>query len=235
MSTAERPALARVVAAALVATMVLAGCGRDPVEPVAQSAPTTPAAPGTTVAKAAGDAKPEAPEPDRAGAAKAAAYFLRTELGFKDPITEPVEVTADEAEIDVRPKDVAEGDRVSPGVPTTVSLRREGGTWVVTGATTGNIEVTSPKPGARVTSPVTVRGRSDSHEGNVVVEVRANRTGKDPELGQKPVTGGAFGMAPFEGEVPYEGGEGAGWVVFFTGSEVDGQILEAAVVPVQLG
>jgi hypothetical protein len=133
----------------------------------------------------------------------------------------------------VRPKAV--GERKVPGVVTTVTLRREGRTWVVTGATTGNIEVTSPKPGARVTSPVRVRGRSSSHEGNVVVEVRANRTGKDPELGQEPVTGGAFEKAPFKGEVAYEGGAGAGWVVFFTESVVDGQVEEATVVPVQLG
>ena len=62
----------------------------------------------------------------------------------------------------------------------------------------------------------------------------ANRTGKDPVLGEGFVTGGGDVMRPFSGRVSYKGGSGPGWLVFYTTSAADGQVLAATMVPVTL-
>jgi hypothetical protein len=48
------------------------------------------------------------------------------------------------------------------------------------------------------------------------------------------VTGGGDALRAFDGKVTYKRRTGSGWVVFFTESAADGQVLEATIVPVRL-
>lgn len=213
----------------------------DPDQPkpapgVGGSGDTGQPVPGTTIPTASGGQAEPGGGSTAAGAAQTAAYFLRLELGMKDPVAGAFKRTGEgTATVDVRPKDIGEGDLQAMGPVTVVSLRAEANGWSVTGTRTAEIRVTSPKAGATVGSPVALRGSALAFEGNVQVKVLLNRTGKDRVLGEGFVTGGGDVMRPFSGEIAYRGGSGAGWLAFYTASELDGQVLEATMVPVDLG
>jgi hypothetical protein len=231
-----------VTVAAAVAALTLAGCAGDDgggtTAPAAVPSPaptTTPAASGTTTTTAGGGSA--APQGTTGKDAETtAAFYLRQELGMRDPVAGRFKSTgADTGEVGVRPKSIGEGGNTTGGPVTTVTLRKRPGGWTVTGARTPNIQVTSPTPGQTVTSPVRLAGKAHAFEGSVAVTVTASVNGRDPELGSTAVTGGGDAMRAFDGKVTYAGRTGAGWVVFFTESAADGQVLEAAIVPVRLG
>jgi hypothetical protein len=208
----------------------------DPTRPEPEANPgADPATKDTSRGDAVRQLEPEGNSTE-AGAKQTAAYFLRLELGMKDPVAGAFKRTGEgTATVDVRPKDIGEGDLQAMGPVTVVSLRAEANGWYVTGTRTAEIRVTGPNAGATVSSPVALRGSALAFEGNVQVKVLLNRTGKDRVLGEGFVTGGGDVMRPFSGEIAYRGGSGAGWLAFFTASEADGQVLEATIIPVRLG
>jgi hypothetical protein len=237
-----------VTVAAAVAALTLAGCAGDegggaaPAPAASAPAPaTTPAAGGTTTTKTTktttaggGTAAPQGTTGKDAEAT--AAFYLRQELGMREPVPGRFKPTGgDTGEVGVRPKSIGEGGNTAGGPVTTVTLRKRPGGWTVTGARTPNIQVTSPKPGQTVTSPVKLTGKAHAFEGNVAVTVTANVNGRDPELGTTAVTGGGDALRAFDGKVTYKRRTGSGWVVFFTESAADGHVLEATIVPVRLG
>jgi hypothetical protein len=184
----------------------------------------------------AGGAAPTGTGSDQAKAT--AAFYLRRELGMKEPVAGAFKATGTATgEVGVHPG-TGEGGRKLDGPITTVSLRRQGRSWVVIGARTADIQVSSPKPGATVTSPVKLTGKALAFEGTVGVTVTENRTGVDPVLGRGFVTGsGAPPAGPFSGTVKFKAPSGArsGWLVFSTASEADGQVMQATIVPVRFG
>jgi hypothetical protein len=106
------------------------------------------------------------------------------------------------------------------------------GTYFVTGAWTGNIDVETPEEKQTVgTATVRVAGRSTAFEGTVRVQVR-QRDGR--VLGGGIVMGGANGeMGIFTGDITIESPTtDTGAVVFFTESAEDGSVQEATVIPV---
>jgi Immunoglobulin-like domain of bacterial spore germination len=211
----------------------------DPDTPVSNDGAGPSAGPGAgqggTGAGAPGSPGAEPAGQPGADPGAVAAYFLRSEFGMREPIAAVRSTGATSARVDVHPRAAGEGGRETGGPITTVTLRREGGGWVVTGASTAEIKVRAPAPGARVRSPIALAGSALAFEGNVQVRVLANRTGKDPVLGEDHVTGGGDVMRPFTGRITYRGATGAGWVAFFTTSEADGQFLNLSLVPVRLG
>jgi hypothetical protein len=200
------------------------GTGGDP------SATTSPPAPETT-----GPGAPPAGEPSPADAKQAeatAAFFMRTEIGMRDPVTRPFRATGQgTGEVVIYPGSGSESGGPVPNLVTTVSLRRRPGGWEVTGTRSPNILVSRPTTGARIASPVRLAGMAFTFEGNVEVEVRDNRNGKDQTLGQGVVTGGGDQLRPFSGSVTFRrSSTPSGWVVFMARSAVDGQVLEATAV-----
>lgn len=128
----------------------------------------------------------------------------------------------------------------NPQATFTVALRQLGaqdasGPWTVVGATSPNIVVTAPAPGAQVASPVRLTGQAHAFEGTVNVEVREDGMLAGQALGRGVVTGGGDMLRPFSGEVPFRApSEPAGAIVFVERSAADGQgILRAAVVRVR--
>lgn len=109
------------------------------------------------------------------------------------------------------------------------------GAWYVTGATTPEIDVVQPAPGASVASPLAVTGRARAFEGNVVVTVHDDADGRI--LGEEPVTGsGGPDLGPFAGEIPFSpSGAGQGAVLFTIFSAHDGRVERLAAVPVVFG
>jgi hypothetical protein len=229
-----------VAVAALGAALTLAGCAGNGGGGAVPAPASTPAAAGTpepaTSAPATSAGGGAAPQGTTGRDAEATAvFYLRQELGMRDPVAGRFTATgAGTGTVGVHPG-TGEGGRPIDGPITTVSLRKRPGGWEVTGARTPNIQVTSPKPGQAVTSPVKLAGRAHAFEGNVAVTVTSSVNGRDPELGSTAVTGGGDALRPFDGTVTYSGRTGPGWVVFFTESAADGQVLEASIVPVRLG
>jgi hypothetical protein len=154
--------------------------------------------------------------------------FATSYLGFRAPVVGAFEQgDTRSGEVEIRP--------TGTGPATTVIVRQLTGddAWSVLGAATANIDVSSPDAGTEIASPVHVTGRAHTFEGNVIVEVRAD--GSAGPIGKGVVTGGGDEMRPFEGDVPFEtAGAPYGAVVFFTESAEDGQVWEAAALPVRL-
>jgi hypothetical protein len=121
------------------------------------------------------------------------------------------------------------------GPVTTVMVRpvTSDDAWFVLGAATTNIDVTIPGAGSEIASPVHIAGRAHTFEGNVVVEIRED--GATGPIGKGVVTGGGDEMRPFQGDIPFEtAGSAYGALVFFTESAENGQVWEAAALPVRL-
>ncbi|HVF13791.1 MAG TPA: GerMN domain-containing protein [Acidimicrobiales bacterium] len=108
------------------------------------------------------------------------------------------------------------------------------GPWTVVSATSPEIVVESPGDRAQVSSPVAVRGRNNTFEGNVEVQVREDGMLFDESLGSGPVTGGMGELTPFAGEIAFRSPtEAAGAIVFFDRAMADGQgVVRATVVRV---
>ena len=99
----------------------------------------------------------------------------------------------------------------------------------------GNITVTSPKAGEKVSSPITVTGTERTFEQNVVWELRilggdvlasGNTTGHAPDLG-------IFGDYSFTIDVP-PGAPKNLEIAVFDRSAKDGEVIDLVVVPVVL-
>ena len=128
---------------------------------------------------------------------RAADDFARRFLGMATPQVIPGRVTVggDEAVAELRPLPTG-------GPKTTLLLRRVGARgWVVVSSNAERIEVSQPSPGAKVGSPLSVRGRAQAFEGTVEVEVR--RDGAIAPVGTSFGTGGGTEVLPFEATVSF--------------------------------
>ncbi len=127
----------------------------------------------------------------------------------------------------------------NPRVSTNLIVRQlgrqgAGGPWTVTAASAPNIEVRSPQPLERVSSPVRLAGKASAFEGNVGVVVREDGMLAGASLGEGYVTGRGDGvLGPFDGEVTFRSPARAGGAVLFVDrSAADGSVLGATVVRV---
>jgi hypothetical protein len=140
--------------------------------------------------------------------------------------------------------DYRAGDQQSGEVPvsnrdggpvTTVLVRKFGqpSSWWVLGASTPNIVVDTPAPGATVTSPIELSGSSTAFE--AVVNVSLYREGSLLPVKSGIVMGGSMGMmGTFSSPFAFTGlHDGRGTLVFCTLSAKDGSVVEASTVRVQ--
>lgn len=160
----------------------------------------------------------------------AAVYSFATELlGFTDPVMgEFAAGDARSGEIELRAKE--------DGPATTVLVRQLGDdSWWVLGAQTPDIVLEQPEPGASVSSPLQVSGRSRAFEGTVDVAVL--RDGDTSPIGTGFVTGGATEqLEPFSGEIEFDAGDAEwGALSLTTTSAEDGRVWQATVIRVRLG
>jgi hypothetical protein len=159
----------------------------------------------------------------------AAAGMATGLVGFIDPVVGTFQQRDSRSgEVNIRPK--------STGPVTTILLRQlSDGHWYAIGASSGDLQLTTPDVGTAVSSPVTVSGFSTAFEGTIVVSVLAQ--GDPTPLGRKALIGGANGeLGPFSGQVSFDTPAVArpGAIVLTTDSAEDGRIWQATVVPVQL-
>jgi hypothetical protein len=161
-------------------------------------------------------------------AGAAAVAFAREYLGMPDPTVQATNLSA--RAVDIR----ARADR--PAI-TTILVEESGGAWFVTGARTANINPATPEPGARISTPVTVRGSSTAFEAHVNWEVREDGQGFGQKLGEGFFMGGSNGeFGPFEAQLAFAGPRRpAGAIVLLTYSSEDGTVQEATVIPVTFG
>lgn len=122
------------------------------------------------------------------------------------------------------------------GFVTTVFVRKigSGNNWTVVGASTPNIQLSSPNTGQRISSPVHIEGNSIAFEGTVLVEVRQDgQYNEDGELGFEPLLGPGTEFGPLVGDV-YFGNPStpSGAVIAYTDSAEDGHIEEVTAIKV---
>lgn len=126
---------------------------------------------------------------------KAAFDFARRYLEMPNSQVGSPRISGAEATIDVAPNG-------GPSFTTVVTLRRvEVRGWIVVGCAAPKIEVSQPTAGATISSPLTVRGRAEAWEGNVIVEVR--RDWSTTPIGSSFGTGSTFEQTPFEATVTF--------------------------------
>lgn len=131
-------------------------------------------------------------------------------------------------EVEIRP--------TADGPVTTVMLRQLTGeeSWSVLGVATTDLEVTAPRAGDEIRSPVAVTGSALAFEGHVTVQVRQD--GDADPLGEGFVTGGGDVVRPFAGSVGFDPPDQRyGSVVFLVHTPRDGSVWQAATVRVRLG
>jgi hypothetical protein len=169
-----------------------------------------------------------------AGPVAAAVAYMHREVGMRDPVGGGLRHNGQNgAIVEVHPRSVAGARPV-----TVVYLQRltTTGAWYVLATTSGSIHVGEPWSQARVSSPLRVAGRAQAFEGNVQVRVTEDRYGTDVLLGSGNVTGGGDTMRPFAGRISFRQPTGSsGSVIFAERSAIDGEVLAATVVRVQLG
>ena len=156
----------------------------------------------------------------------AARGFAVDYLGFTNPVVgEFRQGDARSGEIPVQAK--------ATGPTTTVLARQLGDSWWVLGASTPNIQLTSPAASATISSPVRLQGTSTAFEATVNTEVRAD--GSTQPVGTGTVMGGANGqLDPFDSTVTFSRPSAyAGALMLLTRSAEDGSITEATVVRVK--
>jgi hypothetical protein len=191
------------------------------------TAPTTTASPTSLPVDTSTAVWPFASSATRyADPASAARGFATDYLGFTDPVVgEFRQGDARSGEVPLQAK--------ATGPVTTVLVRQLGDSWWVLGASTPNIELTSPAASATISSPVRLQGTSTAFEATVNAEVRVD--GSTQPVGTGIVMGGANGqMGPFDGTVTFsQPSASAGAVLLYTLSSEDGSITEATVVRVK--
>jgi hypothetical protein len=225
---------------ASVAMVALVACGSSDSSSTATTATTTAststtATPSTTAAPAATQPA-EAVWPSAAGSVRfadpveAARSFAVDYLGFTSPVLGPLQSgDGRSGEVAVQPR--------ADGPVTTVLVRRlaPDDTWWVLGASTPNLQLTSPAALATITSPVTLAGQSTAFEATVDVQIRQD--GTPDALAKDFVMGGSMGeMGPFSKAVPFTPpSAAAGAVVLETFSAEDGTVREATVTRIAFG
>ncbi len=210
-------ALVAVVAIAVAVYLVTRDDGGS--QPAATSvAPTTPPVDTSTAVWPFATSTTRYSDP-----VSAARGFAVDYVGFSDPVVgEFRQGDSRSGEVPVQAK--------ATGPVTTVLVRQLGDSWWVLGATTPNIQLTSPAASATISSPVRLQGTSTAFEATVNAEVRAD--GSAQPVGTGIVTGGANGeLGPFDDTVAFNRpSTSAGALVLFTRSAEDGSITEATVV-----
>lgn len=170
-----------------------------------------------------------------ATAAELDAYAAGTDQTYRDPVrtarefaTRYLGFTAPELADD----GFQAGEPGSGEVP--IGVRREGefllattvvvrqlaqqsstGPWTVTAAASPRIQVDSPGPLERITSPVSVSGTATVFEGTVNIEVREDGMLAGEFLGRGFVTGEQGQLRPFRGEVAFRSPSRLGGAVLF--------------------
>jgi hypothetical protein len=217
------------VVAAVTAAVLVAISDEEEPSPTTTTlpSPTTAAAPTTAPAETATAVYPDALSAVRFDdPVTAARRFAVDFVGFVAPVVGDFQQgDLQSGEVEIRPS--------ASGPVTTVLVRRLRGSWWVLGATTSNIELREPAALAAISSPVRLRGVSTAFEANVSVEVR--QEGIRGPLGKGFVMGGSMGeMGPFDANIVFsEPSASTGAVVLYTISMENGQMWEAAVVPVR--
>jgi hypothetical protein len=122
------------------------------------------------------------------------------------------------------------------GQPTIVLVRQlaDDDRWFVIGAATESIEVATPIPGARITSPQPVIGRATAFEGHVDVTLLAD--GSNEPIGTSFVTGRGDGvLGSYSGEIEFEVPAGVthGVLVLSAPSGQDGSTIAATAIRVR--
>lgn len=227
----------------MVGVLLVAGCGKsdDKATDTTGSTTTTKATASTATTETTASTSTTAPDAESTDTAvwpfvssstrytdpvEAATGFATTFLGFVDPIV------GDFQQGDSRSGEVAVQPSAS-GPVTTVLVRQLGAddSWWVLGASTPNLQITTPDPLATVTSPLRVSGTGTAFEGTINVEVRADDQSKPVVAG--PTMGGSMGeMRPFTIGMTFLPAPvvSGGAIVVKTMSPKDGSIAEATVI-----
>ena len=171
---------------------------------------------------------PQASTPTRFATPELAAQtFALDYLGFTNPVVEPFQ-SGDSRSGEVNVRSSLSGAR------TTILVRQVTGddTWWVIGASSANLELTSPSALQVISDPVRLTGTSTAYEGVVDVEIR-----QDVNLAplvRTTVHGGSMGVkGPFDATVTYPTPtSSSGAIVLYTRSAKDGSVLEASVLRV---
>jgi Immunoglobulin-like domain of bacterial spore germination len=131
--------------------------------------------------------------------------FVTEVIGIDDPpLSDYLEAEPGAGEVDVLPR--GEDGVALDGAAATVAVRQlDGEHWFVTAASSEDVQIDDPEPGAEVASPVTVTGRGRGFEGNILVDLRARSAGGGAIGSAAPAIAGAGqDLAPFSVEVPFE-------------------------------
>lgn len=199
MSTVETSSTTTVTAAPVETTVPPAVAPTTTAPAVTTTVPTT--LPRTTTTAA-----PLPPLPDDAlwpwpgtttrfaSPEQVASDFARRFLGVGATLKAP-KISGADATVEFTPGPTAT-------LTTVLSLRRiDVRGWIVVGCAAPSIIVDQPAAGAAVSSPLTVRGRTQAFEGHVDVEVRSD--GMTTPLGRSFGTGASDQMAPYEASVTF--------------------------------
>ncbi|MEI8051038.1 MAG: Gmad2 immunoglobulin-like domain-containing protein [Actinomycetes bacterium] len=160
---------------------------------------------------------------------QAAQGFATDYLKISNPVIDSFQQgDSRSGEVPIRP--------TSTGPVTTVMVRQLGSasSWWVVGAGTDAIQLSEPKWGASISSPVALVGAAGVFEGTVQTQIRQSDDGATV-LGAGIVTGG-MAMTPFSGVLTFsKPSTQRGAVVLFTLSPKDGSVLEASVTQITFG
>lgn len=199
--------------APLLLLLTLAACGSSP-------APTTTTSTTTTLPpRALGAIFPTtATSPFTTEGAAATAFALR--LGFSPTAAAGAGQSAIGGSATVN---------VS-GATTTISLAMANGTWWATGATSEQIQVTSPIAGAAVTSPLRVTGQAQAFEGQLPGLVIVNGR----QVGRGLLHSGSTTLGPLAGSITFTAPAGTtGYLAVTDLSARDGSTVAAAAVRIE--
>jgi hypothetical protein len=204
---AQRVRRRRVAAVAgVAAVVVVAGAlvgprlGRDRERLVTGHDGPAPSTPTSPPVEPGGPLWPGPGGPTFSEPAAAAQAFVAAVVGVDDAPLSDVRPDGDRAAaVDVLGR--AEDGRPLDRVVSTIGLRRDGGGWFVTGATSPDVVIDSPAPAATVESPVRVTGQGRGFEGTIGVSLR-RRSSPEAELASVAVIAGSGAeLAPFTADL----------------------------------
>jgi hypothetical protein len=232
------------VVVALVAIVLIAVAARGGDDDTAPS--TARSTITSTVAASPGSTTTTAPTPSTTAAPADLARSLYPDLSaparFEDPATLGRAFATDylgfDTDVDARFQDTGGGTgkvelRPHPASdPTVLSLAQlPDETWIVLGATTSSIALTTPVAGAAIASPQAVVGSAYAFEGHVDVSLFAD--GEDAPIGNTFVTGRGDGvLGAFHGQLTFEPPEGTryGFLVLSSPNGEDGTSSAALAI-----
>jgi hypothetical protein len=131
--------------------------------------------------------------------------FVTEVIGIDDPQLSAFREGEPEAgEVDLLQRG-EDGTVLDLAASTVVVRKLDGEHWFVTAASSDDVQIDTPEPGAEVTSPVAVTGRGRGFEGNILVDLRARLAGGGA-IGSAPPTIAGTGeeLLPFSVEVPFD-------------------------------